>query len=123
MQITLEWDSEGSPPRRNGCSIFIGTKIIHTCYSVFLIEYTDTTAIPTFSAKFIVGNAISFVQKQCPLLFPFLTHSRHNSQSSFPAEYRKLQVKYIKPCLYHFSGRKQDKNPFLNEIFRWRALQ
>ena len=35
---------------------------------------TFTTA---FSAKSVVGNAISFIQKQCPLLFPFLTHSRH----------------------------------------------
>ncbi|MFR4631021.1 MAG: hypothetical protein ACLT8Q_17425, partial [Lachnospiraceae bacterium] len=25
----------------------------------------------------VVGNAISFIQKQRPLLFPFLTHSRH----------------------------------------------
>ena len=35
---------------------------------------TFTTA---FSAKSVVGNAISFIQKQRPLLFPFLAHSRH----------------------------------------------
>ena len=38
---------------------------------------TLLAVITAFSAKFVVGNAISFVQKQCPLLFPFLTHSRH----------------------------------------------
>ena len=38
---------------------------------------TLLTFITAFSAKSVVGNAISFVQKQCPLLFPFLTHSRH----------------------------------------------
>ena len=38
---------------------------------------TLLTVITAFSAKFVVGNAISFIQKQCPLLFPFLTHSRH----------------------------------------------
>lgn len=44
---------------------------------------TFTTA---FSAKSVVGNAISFIQKQRPLLFPLLAHSRHSKQSSFPAE-------------------------------------
>jgi len=38
---------------------------------------TLLAVITAFSAKFVVGNAISFVQKQCPLLFPFLAHSRH----------------------------------------------
>ena len=38
---------------------------------------TLLAVITAFSAKFVVGNAISFIQKQCPLLFPFLTHSRH----------------------------------------------
>ena len=38
---------------------------------------TLLTVIPAFSAKFVVGNAISFIQKQRPLLFPFLAHSRH----------------------------------------------
>ena len=40
---------------------------------------TFTTA---FSAKSVVGNAISFIQKQRPLLFPLLAHSRHSKQSS-----------------------------------------
>ena len=38
---------------------------------------TLLAVITAFSAKFVVGNAISFIQKQRPLLFPFLAHSRH----------------------------------------------
>ena len=38
---------------------------------------TLLTVIPAFSAKFVVGNAVSIIQKQRPLLFPFLAHSRH----------------------------------------------
>ncbi len=47
---------------------------------------TLLAVIAAFSAKFVVGNAISFIQKQRPLLFPFLAHSRHSNQSSFPAK-------------------------------------
>ncbi len=38
---------------------------------------TLLAVITALSAKFVVGNAISFIQKQRPLLFPFLAHSRH----------------------------------------------
>ena len=38
---------------------------------------TLLAVITAFSAKFVVGNAISFIQKQRPLLFPFLAHPRH----------------------------------------------
>ena len=38
---------------------------------------TLLAVITAFSAKFVVGNAISFIQKQRPLLFPLLAHSRH----------------------------------------------
>ena len=38
---------------------------------------TLLTVIPAFSAKFVVGNAVSIIQKQRPLLFPFLDHSRN----------------------------------------------
>ena len=38
---------------------------------------TLLAVITALSAKLIVSNAISFVQKQRPLLFPFLAHSRH----------------------------------------------
>ena len=54
---------------------------------------TLLTVIPAFSAKSVVGNAISFIQKQRPLLFPLLAHSRHSKQSSFPAENRKTTEK------------------------------
>ena len=37
---------------------------------------TLLAVITAFSAKFVVGNAISFIQKQRPLLFPLLAHSR-----------------------------------------------
>ena len=40
-----------------------------------------------------VGNAITFIQKQRPLLFPLIAHSRHSKQSSFPAENRKTTEK------------------------------
>ena len=40
---------------------------------------TLLAVITAFSAKFVVGNAISFIQKQRPLLFPFLAHSRHSA--------------------------------------------
>ena len=30
-----------------------------------------------FSAKLFISNAVSIIQKQRPLLFPFLAHSRH----------------------------------------------
>ena len=33
--------------------------------------------IRAFSAKLVVDNAVSVIQKQCLLLFPFLAHSRH----------------------------------------------
>ena len=67
---------------------------------------TLLAVIAAFSAKFIVGNAIPFIQKQRPLLFPLLAHSRHSNQSSFPAENIKTQGRYIQPCLFHFPGRK-----------------
>jgi len=38
---------------------------------------TLLTVIPTFSAKFIVGNAVSIIQNQRTLLFLFLAHSWH----------------------------------------------
>ena len=34
-----------------------------------------------------------FIQKQRPLLFPLLAHSRHSKQSSFPAENIKTTEK------------------------------
>ena len=61
----------------------------------YIIDTTETllAVITAFSAKFVVGNAISFIQKQRPLLFPLLAHSRHSKQSSFPAENRKTTEK------------------------------
>ena len=40
---------------------------------------TLLAVVTAFSAKSVVGNAISFIQKQCPFLFPFFAHSRHGN--------------------------------------------
>ena len=69
---------------------------------------TLLTVITAFSAKFVVVNAISFVQKQCPLLFPFLAHSRHINPP-FRLKTKKPQERYSEPCFCHFSGRKSGK--------------
>ena len=71
---------------------------------------TFTTA---FSVKFVVGNAISFIQKQRPLLFPFLAHSRHINPP-FRLKTKKPQGRYLLPCFCHFSGRKSGKIAFLS---------
>ena len=74
---------------------------------------TLLAVITAFSAKFVVGNAISFVQKQCPILFPFLTHSRHINPP-FRLKIKKPQERYSEPCFCHFSGRKSGKIAFLS---------
>ena len=30
-----------------------------------------------FAAKLVIGDTVSLIQKQCPFLFPFFTHSWH----------------------------------------------
>ena len=71
------------------------------------------TVIPAFSAKSAHGNAISFIQKQCPLLFPLLAHSRHSNQSSFPAENIKTTGKIHEALFVSFLGAKIGVNiPF-----------
>ena len=71
------------------------------------------TVIPAFSAKSAHGNAISFIQKQCPLLFPLLAHSRHGNQSSFPAENIKTTGKIHEALFVSFLGAKIGVNiPF-----------
>ena len=73
---------------------------------------TLLTVIPAFSAKFVVGNAVSIIQKQRPLLFPFLAHSRHINPP-FRLKTKKPQERYSEPCFCHFSGRKSGKFAFL----------
>ena len=69
--------------------------------------------IPAFSAKFVVGNAVSIIQKQRPLLFPLLAHSRHSKQSSFPAENIKTTEKIHSALFVSFLGAKIGVNiPF-----------
>ena len=73
---------------------------------------TLLAVITAFSAKFVVGNAISFIQKQRPLLFPFLAHSRHSNQSSFPAENIKTTGKILTALFLSFlGGENRVKNP------------
>ena len=74
---------------------------------------TLLAVITAFSAKFVVGNAISFIQKQRPLLFPFLAHSRHINPP-FRLKTKKPQGRYLLPCFCHFSGRKSGKIAFLS---------
>jgi len=74
---------------------------------------TLLAVITAFSAKFVVGNAISFIQKQRPLLFPFLTHSRHINPP-FRLKTKKPQGRYSEPCFCHFSGRKSGKIAFIS---------
>lgn len=38
----------------------------------------------TPSAKFVIGDTISFIEKQRPFLFPLFAHSRHTDTTSFP---------------------------------------
>ena len=64
---------------------------------------TLLAVITAFSAKFVVGNAISFIQKQRPLLFPFLAHPRHINPP-FRLKTKKPQGRYLLPCFCHFSG-------------------
>lgn len=74
---------------------------------------TLLAVITAFSAKFVVNNAISFIQKQRPLLFPFLAHSRHINPP-FRLKIEKQQERYSKPCFCHFLGRKSGKIAFLS---------
>ena len=61
--------------------------------------------ITALFAKIIVSNAISFIQKQCPLLFPFLLILGITILLSCRKQ-KKPQERYIKPCWCHFSGQK-----------------
>ena len=74
---------------------------------------TLLAVITAFSAKFVVGNAVSFIQKQCPLLFPFPAHFRHINPP-FRLKIKKPQERYLLPCFCHFSGRKSGKIAFLS---------
>ena len=75
-------------------------------------QYSGNSAavFAAFSAKFVVGNAIFFIQKQRPLLFPFLAHSRHSNQSSFPAENIKTTGKIHSALFMSFPGAKNRVN-------------
>ena len=74
---------------------------------------TLLAVITAFSAKFVVGNAVSIIQKQRPLLFPLLAHSRHSKQSSFPAENIKTTGKIHLALFVSFLGAKIGVNiPF-----------
>ena len=74
---------------------------------------TSATFTTAFSAKSVVGNAISFIQKQRPLLFSLLAHSRHSKQSSFPAENIKTTGKIHLALFVSFLGAKIGVNiPF-----------
>ena len=75
---------------------------------------TFTTA---FSAKSVVGTAISFIQKQRPLLFSLLAHSRHSKQSSFPAENIKTTETIHSALFVSFLGAKTREN-FLSKPFK-----
>ena len=81
--------------------------------SISLALITSRGTFTFFSAKVVVGNAISFIQKQRPLLFPFLTHSRHINPP-FRLKIKKPQERYLPPCFCHFSEQKSGKNPFLS---------
>ena len=72
---------------------------------------TFTTA---FSVKSVVGNAISFIQKQRPLLFPLLAHSRHSKQSSFPAENKNHRKDTLSLVCVISRGENRGKYPFLS---------
>ena len=52
---------------------FLMVDFLNPAVSSFSSQSEESIS-PSFS---VVGNAISFIQKQRPLLFPFLTHSRH----------------------------------------------
>jgi hypothetical protein len=73
---------------------------------------TLLAVITAFSAKFVVGNAITVIQKQRPFLFPFLAHSWHINPP-FRLKIKKPQERYLQPCFCHFSGRKSGKIAFL----------
>ena len=73
---------------------------------------TLLAVITAFSAKFVVGNAISFIQKQRPLLFPLLAHSRHSKQSSFPAENKNHRKDTLSLICVISRGENQGKFPF-----------
>ena len=72
---------------------------------------TLLTVIPAFSAKFVVGNAITVIQKQCPFLFPFLAHSWHINPP-FRLKIKKPQERYLKPFCVSFRGENRRKSPF-----------
>ena len=73
---------------------------------------TLLTVIPAFSAKSVVGNAVSIIQKQRPLLFPLLAHSRHSKQSSFPAENKNHRKDTLSLICVISRGENQGKFPF-----------
>ena len=72
---------------------------------------TLLAVITAFSAKFVVGNAISFIQKQCPLLFPFLAHSRHINPP-FRLKIKKHRKDTCCPVPVIFRGENRAKLPF-----------
>ena len=72
---------------------------------------TLLAVITAFSAKFVVGNAISFVQKQCPLLFPLLAHSRHINPP-FRLKIKKHRKDTCCPVPVIFRGENRAKLPF-----------
>lgn len=79
------------------------------------ITETLLTVVTAFSAKSVVGNAISFIQKQRPLLFPLLAHSRHSNQSSFPAKNIKNHREDTLSLVCVISrGENRGKYPFLS---------
>ena len=70
---------------------------------------TLLAVITAFSAKFVVGNAITVIQKQCPFLFPFLAHSWHINPP-FRLKIKKPQERYLKPFCVSFRA-KIGENP------------
>jgi hypothetical protein len=74
---------------------------------------TLLAVITAFSAKFVVGNAISFIQKQRPLLFPFPTHFRHINP---PFRLKTKKHREDTYCLVSVisRGRKSGKKPLLS---------
>ena len=80
--------------------------------SIALILMTLLAVITALSAKFVVGNAISFIQKQRPLLFSLLAHSRHSKQSSFPAENKNHRKDTLSLVCVISRGENQGKFPF-----------
>jgi hypothetical protein len=67
---------------------------------------TLLAVITAFSAKFGAGNAISFIQKQRPLLFP--SHSRHIKRPKIK-KHRKDTLNLVSVI---FRGENRAKLPF-----------